>query len=108
MAVGVNNAAVINWTKSLSLLYAPDNILVTTVASGKIDTSRQIRNREREAQIRGMTLEALVSEGVRDIPLKRIGRPDEVASVVVFLASELSSYMTGTCVTVDGGVTRGI
>ena len=108
MAVGVNNAAVINWTKSLSLQYAADGILVTTIAPGKIDTSRQIRNREREAAIRGMNLEVLQEDGVRDIPLKRVGRPEEVASVVVFLASERSSYMTGTCVTVDGGSTRGI
>jgi len=108
MAVGVNNAAVINWTKSLSLQYAADGILVTTIAPAKIDTPRQVRNREREAEIRGMTLEVLQKEGVRDIPLKRVGRPEEVASVVVFLASERSSYMTGTCVAVDGGVTRGI
>ena len=82
--------------------------MTARIAPGKIDTPRQIRNREREAEIRRMTLDALLSEGVRDIPLKRIGRPEEVANVVVFLASELSSYMTGTCVTVDGGVTRGI
>lgn len=108
MAVGVNNAAVINWTKSLSLQYAADGILVTTIAPGKIDTPRQVRNRVREAEIRGMTLEVLQEEGVRDIPLKRVGRPEEVANVVVFLASECSSYMTGACVAVDGGVTRGI
>ena len=108
MAVGLNNAAVINWTKSLSLQYAVDGILVTTVAPGKIDTPRQIRNRVREAEIRGMTLDVLQGEGVRDIPLKRVGCPEEVANVVVFLASECSSYMTGTCVAVDGGVTRGI
>ncbi len=108
MAVGVNNAAVINWTKSLSLQYAADGILVTTIAPGKIDTPRQVRNRVREAEIRGITLEVLQGEGVRDIPLKRVGRPEEVANVVIFLASECSSYMTGTCVAVDGGVTRGI
>ena len=108
MAVGVNNSAVINWTKSLSLQYAADGILVTTIAPGKIDTPRQVRNRVREAEIRGMTLVVLQGEGVRDIPLKRVGRPEEVASVVVFLASECSSYITGTCVAVDGGVTRGI
>ena len=108
MAVGLNNAAVINWTKSLSLQYAADGILVTTIAPGKIDTPRQIRNRVREAKIRDMTLDVLQGEGVREIPLKRVGRPEEVANVVVFLASECSSYMTGTCVAVDGGVTRGI
>ena len=108
MAVGLNNAAVINWTKSLSLQYAADGILVTAIAPGKVDTPRQIRNRVRESEIRGITLEALQGEGVHDIPLKRIGRPEEVANVVVFLASECSSYMTGTCVAVDGGVTRAI
>jgi len=108
MAVGLNNAAVINWTKSLSLQYASDDILVTAVAPGRIDTPQQIRNRMREAEIRRTTLEVLQGEGARDIPLKRVGRPEEVANVVVFLASECSSYMTGACVAVDGGATRGI
>lgn len=108
MAVGLNNAAVINWTKSLSLQYAADGILVTVVAPGAIETPRQVRGQQREAEIRGMSVEVLQAGRVRDIPLQRVGRPEEVASVVVFLASERSSYMTGTCVTVDGGVTRGI
>ena len=108
MAVGVNNAAVINWTKSLSLQYAADGILVTTVAPGSVETPRQVRNRQREADIRGVSLDELLKARVRDIPLQRLGRPEEIASVVVFLASQQSSYMTGTCVTVDGGVTRGI
>ena len=108
MAVGLNNAAVINWTKSMSLEYAADGILVTTVAPGSIETPRQVRNRQREADIRGTSLDELLKARVKDIPLQRLGRPEEVAGVVVFLASEQSSYMTGTCVTVDGGVTRGV
>jgi NAD(P)-dependent dehydrogenase (short-subunit alcohol dehydrogenase family) len=40
--------------------------------------------------------------------LNRLGRPEEVANVIVFLASECSSYVTGACVTVDGGVVRGM
>jgi 3-oxoacyl-[acyl-carrier protein] reductase len=108
MAVGLSNAAVINWTKSMSLQYAADGILVTAVAPGSIETPRQVRNRQREADIRGVSLNELLQARARDIPLKRLGRPEEIAGVVVFLASERSSYMTGTCVTVDGGVTRGI
>jgi 3-oxoacyl-[acyl-carrier protein] reductase/bacilysin biosynthesis oxidoreductase BacG len=108
MAVGLNNAAVINWTKSMSRQYAADGVLVTTVAPGSIETPRQVRNRQREADIRGTSLDELLRARASDIPLQRLGRPEEVASVVVFLASECSSYMTGTCITVDGGVRRGI
>lgn len=108
IAVGLNNAAVINWTKSLSREYAAQGILVTTVAPGSIETPRQVRNRQREADIRGASLDELLSARVRDIPMQRLGRPEEVANVVAFLASECSSYMTGACVTVDGGVMRSI
>ena len=108
MAVGLSNAAVINWTKSMSLQYADDGILVTSVAPGSIETPRTVRNRQREADIRGVSLDEQLKARVQDIPLQRLGRPEEIAAVVVFLASEQSSYMTGTCVTVDGGVTRGI
>ena len=92
----------------MSLQYAADGILVTTVAPGSIETPRQVNNRRREAEIRKVSLDELLKLRVRDIPLRRLGRPEEIAAVVVFLASEQSSYMTGTCVTVDGGVTRGI
>lgn len=108
MAVGINNAAVINFTKALSLQYAADGILVTTVAPGSIETPRQVSNREHEARVTGKNVEELRVARVKDIPLRRLGRPQEVANLVVFLASECSSYMTGTCVTIDGGVLRGI
>lgn len=107
MAVGLNNAAVINWTKSLSLQYAPSAILVTAVAPGSIETPRQIYNRQQESEVTGRTVEELRRARVRDIPLGRLGRPEEVASLIAFLASECSSYITGSCVTIDGGVVRG-
>jgi 3-oxoacyl-[acyl-carrier protein] reductase/bacilysin biosynthesis oxidoreductase BacG len=108
MAVGLNNAAVINWTKSMSLQYAGDGILVNTVAPGSIDTPRQVGNRQREAEVTGRSVEEIRQARVKDIPLHRLGDAQEVANVIVFLASQCSSYMTGTCVTVDGGVVRGI
>ena len=108
MAVGLNNAAVMNWTKSMSLQYASDGILVNTVAPGSIDTPRQVANRQRESEVTGRCVEELRKARVKDIPLGRLGRPDEVANLIVFLASECSSYVTGTCVTIDGGVVRGI
>lgn len=108
MAVGINNAAVINWTKSMSLEFAASGILVTAVAPGSIETPRQVGNRQRESEITGKSVEELRQARVKEIPLNRLGRPEEVASVIVFLASTCSSYITGACVTVDGGVVRGI
>lgn len=108
MAVGLNNAAVMNWSKSMSLQYAGDGILVNTVAPGSIDTPRQVGNRQRESEVTGRSVEELRQARVKDIPLGRLGRPEEVANLITFLASDCSSYMTGTCVTIDGGVVRGI
>jgi NAD(P)-dependent dehydrogenase (short-subunit alcohol dehydrogenase family) len=107
MAVGFNNAAVLNWTKSLSLQCVADGILVNAVVPGSIETPRQVRGQAREAEIRGISAEEVRAERDRDIPLKRAGRPEEIADVVVFVASERSSYMTGTSILVDGGSTRG-
>jgi 3-oxoacyl-[acyl-carrier protein] reductase len=106
MAVGLNNAAVLNWTKSMSLQYAADGILVNAVAPGQVATPRQVRGLHREAEIRNLSVAALEAERTRDLPLKRSGKPEEIAGAVAFLASERSSYMTGSLVTVDGGVTR--
>ncbi len=61
MAVGINNAAVMNWTKSMSLQYGAEGILVTTVAPGSIDTPRQVNNRQREAEVTGKSVEELRS-----------------------------------------------
>ena len=59
----------------MSLQYAADGILVTTVAPGSIETPRQVHNRRREAEIRKVTLDELLKLRVRDIPLRRLGRP---------------------------------
>ena len=105
MAVGLSNAAVINWTKSMSLQYAADSILVTAVAPGSIETPRQIRNRQREADIRGVSLDELLKTRVRNIPLQRLGRPEEIGSSAAFLLSEDASFVTATDLLVDGGYT---
>src|SRR5215470_9507555 len=84
MAIGVSNAAVINWTKSMSLQYAADGISVTTVAAGSVETPRQIRNRQREADIRGLSLDELLKARTRDIPLQRLGPPKRLPPLWFF------------------------
>jgi 3-oxoacyl-[acyl-carrier protein] reductase len=88
-----SKAAVVNLTRALALDLGGFGIRVNGIAPGVIDTPIQDSNRA--------TLEA-VGQG---IPLKRIGRADEIASGVLFLLSEFSSYVTGETLVMDGGMT---
>jgi len=87
-------AAIIGVTKTLAKQMGKYNITVNCVAPGRIDT----------AMTRMLSQEQL-SEVIERIPLKRLGTIEEVADVIVFLASERSAYITGTCVEILGGYT---
>jgi len=94
-------AAEISATKAMARELAPDNILVNTVAPGSILFPGGSWDRRMRADPEG------IAELVRrEIPLGRFGRPEEVAAMVVFLASERASLITGACINVDGGQSR--
>jgi len=106
MPVGLNNAGILNVMKALADAEAANNILVTTVCPGPILTERQTTLLQDAARAKGMTVEAAQREATAAIPLRRMGRPEEVADAVAFLASERGSYITGSLVIVDGGLHR--
>ncbi|QRF32064.1 SDR family NAD(P)-dependent oxidoreductase [Bacillus safensis] len=101
-AYNATKGGVIQLTKSMAIDYAAHQIRVNCIAPGIIDTPL---NEKSFLDNHSESLEAVKNEKAKVNPLLRLGKPEEIAGVMLFLASDLSSYMTGSVVTVDGGYT---
>jgi 3-oxoacyl-[acyl-carrier protein] reductase len=99
---------VVGLAKTLSRELAQDNILINTVAPGRIYTDRLRGGISYRARTRGTTEEEEARESAKDIPLQRFGSPEEFADMVVFLASARASYVTGSTIAVDGGLLQSL
>ena len=100
MPTSVSRAAGLAITKALSKEFAADNIRVNTVCIGKIKSGQHERRYTKE----GRSAEAYYDQVSNDIPLGRVGEAEEVANVITFLVSGAASYVTGTSVNLDGGI----
>lgn len=103
-----SRAGVIGFAKSIANEFAKDNILVNNVCPGRILTERIIHLAEERAKMGMVSTDDIMNSWETDIPIGRIGKPKELADLVVFLASERASYITGVTIQVDGGIVKGI
>lgn len=99
-------AGVIGFAKSISNELARENILVNNVCPGMTRTERTIQLTEELAKREGVSFDEAMNHREGEIPLGRFAEPEEIANLVVFLASEQASYITGTTIQVDGGAVR--
>ena len=100
MPTSVSRAAGLALTKALSKEYAADNILVNTVCIGKIKSGQH----ERRIRKDGVTADDYYAKTGKEIPLGRVGEAAEVANVITFLVSDAASYVTGSSINLDGGI----
>jgi 3-oxoacyl-[acyl-carrier protein] reductase len=89
---------VVGWAKGLARELGEEGITVNNIATGRIDTERLAESFKQRSR----------ADYMNEVPLKRFGTPRELADVVCFLASDRASYVTGTTIPVDGGLTRGL
>ena len=95
-AYGSSKAAMIRLSKSLAIQFASYNIRSNIILPGPVETSMQDRWKKNPQ---------LKKQLAKLIPLQRIGKPEDIANTILFLLSEEGNYITGTEITVDGGIT---
>lgn len=101
-------AGVLGYAKTLSIELGPANITVNTICPGRIDTGRlELVTRER-AQQEGKDPDEMLRELLHEVPLRRLGKPEDVAGLIALLVSPRGSFITGTAIQVDGGLSRSI
>ncbi len=99
--------AVAGLLKTVAREAAPHGITVNAVLPGYVETNRLDELFEGRARAQGKALDQVKREVAAEIPVGRLGRPEEVADLVAFLASDRAAYITGTFIPIDGGRLRG-
>ncbi|MEO9163038.1 MAG: SDR family oxidoreductase [Casimicrobiaceae bacterium] len=100
---GAANAALMLATTGLAAAYGPRGVRINAINPGGTLTGRVQQGLEAEAKMTGLAAEEILEQQQARIPLRRLGTPEEVAQVVLFLASSQASYVTGAIIPMDGG-----
>ena len=105
---GATRMGVVAYSKSLADEVGRDGILVNNVCPGSILSDRMLSNVTSRAKELGISVEDALGNRAKETALGRVGEPIELANLVAFLASDKSTYITGTTILVDGGLVRSV
>jgi len=98
--------AIMGLAKTMSLELADRGVLVNQVAPGPIETDRMDELFEQTATRAGISIEEARGQWMDEVPMKKLGRPEDVGALVAFLSSPACGYTTGAVIPVDGGKSR--
>lgn len=105
---GSVNAAMANFSKALSKLGLRDDVNVNVIHPGTTETDRTLQLLEQRAAASGSTVEALREAEIKRMGLRRLGKPEDIAALALFLCSDRARHIQGTAIAVDGGNTPGV
>jgi 3-oxoacyl-[acyl-carrier protein] reductase len=94
------------WAKTLSNEVAKHHITVNNILTGYFDTERINDLIDKQATSSGQTVSEIRKGRENEVPMKRLGKPEEYGYLVAFLASEYASYLTGASIPLDGGLAK--
>jgi 3-oxoacyl-[acyl-carrier protein] reductase len=94
----------LGWSKTLAREVAKDGITANIVLPGRIATNRLSILDEARAKRENTSVDAVIADSLKTIPMGRYGDPKEFADMVTFLASQRAAYVTGSVLRVDGGM----
>jgi 3-oxoacyl-[acyl-carrier protein] reductase len=101
-------SSVVGFAKTLSNEVGKFNVTVNNIAPGYTLTNRLYDLAVERSRQRGVSHEDILAEMTKEVPIGRLAKPEEIASAVLFLASNMASYITGNTIQVDGGLIKSL
>jgi len=107
-ASSVLRGGIASWIKLMAREYGRNGIRFNAVMPGFCDTSAVRKGMEKRAEAQNKPVDLVIEEFIQNVPLRRLGKPEEIAQAVQFLSSDAASFISGTTLLVDGGLVRGV
>lgn len=101
-------SGVVSWAKTLAAEIAPYGITVNTILTGYFDTERLNQLIENQSVKNNIDFLEVKDKMIQQVPVKRLGKPEEFGHLAAFLSSDYASYITGTKIPIDGGLLKSV